>query len=112
MDDLVKRLSKGDHKVAVTRANGDVSELKDMIERDFVLIKFTQTKGGTELGFSLDRERSKWNASQLENGTGEITLVGELNLNYEDVRCIAQIELPSLEGHGKLELVSAPPASA
>lgn len=112
MDDLVNRLCQGEHKVEISRAKGDVSELKDMLERDFVLVKFTETKGGTELGFSLDRERSKWDASQLNNATGTITLVGELNLNYVDVRCSVDIELPSLKGNGKLELINTPTASA
>lgn len=112
MDDLVKRLSEGEHKVAVTRANGQLSELKDMIDRDFVLVKFTETRGGTELGFSLDKERSDVDSAKLASGTGTVKLVGDLNLNYVDVRCVAEIDLGSLAGKGKLEILESQPAGA
>ena len=112
MDDLVKRLSEGEHKVAVTRANGQLSELKDMIDRDFVLVKFTETRGGTELGFSLDKSRSDVDSTKLESGSGKVKLVGDLNLNYVDVRCVAEIDLGSLEGTGKLEILESQPTGA
>jgi hypothetical protein len=46
VDELVKRLSEGDHPVIASRAES-VVELKESIERGYVLIKFTETRGGT-----------------------------------------------------------------
>lgn len=112
MDDLVKRLSQGTHKVAITRANNDLSEFKAMIDRDFVLVKFTETRGGTELGFSLDKEHSDVDADKLAQGKGQIKLAGNLNLNYVDVRCLASIDLESLEGEGSLEVLNTEAVSS
>ena len=105
MDELVQRLSEGEHPMAVERAEGKVEELKAMIDRDYVLVKFTKTRGGTELGYRLDKERSKLDDADWEKETGKITLVGNLNLNYVDVRCVANIELPGMEGSGHLEIL-------
>lgn len=105
MNDLVKRLSEGDHPVEMTRCEGSVEELKAMVDRDYVLVKFTKTKGGTELGYKLDPERSKLDDADWEKETGTVRLVGELNLNYVDVRCVADIDLSTLEGTGHLEIL-------
>ena len=54
MNDLVKRLSEGSHEVEVSlRPERTVTLFKEMIDRGHVLIKFTQTNGGTELGVPL-----------------------------------------------------------
>ena len=50
MDELVQRLSQGDHRVVASRVDGSAEELKASIDRGYVLIKFTETKGRTELG--------------------------------------------------------------
>jgi len=53
MDELVQRLSKGSHPVLASRVKS-AGELKQSIERGYVLIKFTDTQGGTELGLRLE----------------------------------------------------------
>ena len=112
MDDLVKRLSKGDHPVIVGGHDASAEEFKAMIDRDYVLVKFTKTKGGTELGFPLDKERSKWEDADFEKGKGSVTVAGNLNLNYVDVKCVAEIDLSSLEGKGHLEVMEEAVADA
>jgi len=107
MNELVQKLSEGSHPVAIERADGDTSELKNMIDRDYVLVKYTGTRGGTELGYRLDNERSSLDGADWEGATGKITLVGNLNLNYVDVRCVADIDLSTLEGTGHLEVLGA-----
>lgn len=47
MDELVQRLSEGDHPV-VTRRADSAEELKQSIKRGYVLITFTDTQGGEE----------------------------------------------------------------
>jgi len=102
MDELVKMLSEGEHSVI---AEESAQDLKDMIDRDYVLVKFTDTKGGTELGFPLDKERSKLDGADWEKPGGSVTVAGPLNLNYHDVVCVAEIDLATLKGKGRLEVV-------
>ncbi len=99
MDELVKMLSEGEHPVVV---EDSAKDLKDMIDRDYVLVKFTGTKGGTELGFPLDKEKSDLEKADWDKGEGSVTVAGALNLNYVDVRCEATIDLATLKGEGHL----------
>lgn len=106
MNELVKRLTKKGNKVATERSK-NVTELKEQIDREFVLIKFTETKGGTELGYKIDPELSNFEDANFDEGRGSVLLAGELTLNYEKVRCVAKIDLTTLTGKGHLELISA-----
>jgi uncharacterized protein YbdZ (MbtH family) len=105
---LVDRLCDGDHHVVVSqRPEPTLNGLKEAIDSGYVRIKFTETKGGTELGFKLDKEASDLNGANFENGAGKVRLVGGLTLDYNRVRCIAEIDLSTLEGQGHLEKVEA-----
>ena len=113
MADLVQRLSQGQHPVEVSlRPERTVKALKDAVDRGYVHIRFTQTRGGTELGFALDRERSKLSDADFHQESGRLTIAGELSLDYTRVRCVAEIELPSLAGTGRLELLEEPATTA
>lgn len=105
---LVDKLCEGDHPVEVAlHPERTVALLKEAIDRNFVRIKFTNTRGGTELGVSLNREACDFNGADFENGTGKIHVEGGLTLNYVKVRCVAEIDLPTLEGKGHLMKVAA-----
>jgi hypothetical protein len=104
MSDLVQRLSIGEHPVeASVRPERTVNALRECLDRGYVHIKFTGTRGGTELGMPIDAERSDFGPADFEHESGRLTIVGELVLDYVKVRCIATIELPSLTGVGRLE---------
>lgn len=104
MNDLVQRLSAGRHPIEVgLRPHRTVNALKEGMDRGYVHIRFTDTRGGTELGFSVDRGRTDVSEADFNGETGRLTLVGELTLDYVRVRCVARIELPSLRGEGWLE---------
>lgn len=110
---LVDRLCEGDHAVEVgLRPEGTVKLFREAIDRDYVHIKFTETKGGTELGFRLDRTASDFNAAEFQNGKGRVHLEGNLTLNYVPVRCIADIDLSTLKGSGRLAKVDDKEVSA
>ena len=112
MNELVKRLSEGSHEVEVSlRPEKDIKRFREMLDRGHVLVKFTQTRGGTELGFPLDKSRSDLTQADLEAGTGKVRVAGELTLDYVPVRVIADIDLPSLQGKGHLEIVEKQPAA-
>jgi uncharacterized protein YbdZ (MbtH family) len=108
-DDLVGFLASGAHPVeAGLRPDKSVKRLQEALERGFVHIKFTDTRGGTELGFELDRGASDLSKADFEGGTGRIHVEGELTLNYQRVRCIADLDLATLTGEGHLERVPQP----
>lgn len=100
---LVERLCDGDHAVEVgLRPEKTVKVFKEAIDRDYVYIKFTQTKGGTELGFRLDRGGSDFSKANFEKGVGTAHVEGNLTLDYVKVKCVADIDLGMLAGTGRL----------
>jgi len=102
--DLVSFLSAGDHPVEVVVRNRGVpwQELKAGLDRGFLLIKFTDTRGGTEIGVRLDPAACKPAAASLAEGSGSVHLEGTLTLDYTPVRCVADVKLDTLEGSGRL----------
>ena len=106
MNDLVKRLSEGNHPVEVSlRPERTVKLFKEMLDRGHVLVKFTQTRGGTELGVPLDKSRSDLTQANFDTESGKVRVAGELTLDYVPVRVVADIDLPSLQGEGHLEIL-------
>lgn len=105
---LVDRLSEGEHTIEVgLRPEKTVKLFKEAIDRGYVHIRFTQTKGGTELGFRLDRGSSNFSAADFENGRGTVHIEGDLTLDYVRVKCVADIDLSTLEGNGHLVKLDA-----
>ena len=107
MNDLVRRLSEGSHAVEISlRPERTVKLFREMLDRGHVLVKFTQTQGGTELGVPLDKSRSDLTQANFGAETGKVRLCGELTLDYVPVRVVADIDLPSLQGQGHLEILA------
>jgi uncharacterized protein YbdZ (MbtH family) len=105
---LVDRLSQGDHPVQVgLRPERSAKLFKEAIDRNYVHIKFTQTRGGTELGFPLDSHASVFSAADFESGTGIAHVEGNLTLDYVRVKCVADIDLSTLQGKGYLVKLDA-----
>jgi hypothetical protein len=112
MSELVQRLSNGEHEVVASlRPAATAQALKECIDRGYVLVKFTGTRGGTELGITLDPQASVLASADFANGSGRVTLVGTLSLDYVDVRCVAEIDLATLAGTGHLEVLAQPEAA-
>ena len=104
MDELVQRLAEGDHPV-VTQRYKSAEELKQAIDRGYVLVKFTDTRGGTELGFRLDNVATNLRQADFSQATGRVHLVGGLTLNYVKVHGVADVDLATLAGQGHLEIL-------
>ncbi len=105
---LVQRLSEGDHPVEVSLRPEKTAKLfKEAVDRGYVHIKFTDTRGGTELGVRLDREATDLGNADFEGQTGRVRLAGGLTLDYVKVRLIAEIDLNTLTGKGHLDPVVA-----
>jgi len=106
MDELTERLTNGDHAVIVGGAQPSLPELRRRIEEiGYVSIKFTQTRGGTDLGMEVDRAACDLSGADFDQGTGSIHVEGTLVLNDDPVRLVADIELGTLAGTGHLVLV-------
>lgn len=103
-DPLVSQLSEGDHAVVVgLGADKSALAFKESLDRGYVYIRFTETRGGTELGLRVDRDRSDFSQADFANATGTAHVVGGLTLNYVPVRCVADIDLATRRGRGHLE---------
>jgi hypothetical protein len=104
MNELTERLATGDHPVTVGGPQPSLEDLKNRIDEiGWVHIKFTDTRGGTDLGIRLDREATDLSKADFEKGTGTIHVEGNLTLNYDPVRLFADIDLATLNGTGHLE---------
>jgi uncharacterized protein YbdZ (MbtH family) len=100
---LVEKLCEGDHPLeAGLQPEKTIKLFKEAIDRDYIHVKFTKTKGGTELRVRLDRKACDFSKADFENGIGTVHIEGGLTLDYVKVRCIADIDLKTFEGTGRL----------
>lgn len=98
-DDVVTYLSQGDHPIQVT--SGSVEQFLERVRSGYVSIKFTDTRGGTELGIRLDS-----GCGDTARGDGKVHIAGDLALNYQKVRLTAEVALDTLTGFGRLEVIA------
>lgn len=104
MDHLVKKLLIKQPVEFESRTDA-LEELKErLLDMKFVFITFPETKGGTELGINVDMDLTDVKNADFTRGTGTIHVVGTCELNYQKVRCIAEIDLSTKKGMGYLEL--------
>ncbi|WP_328497870.1 hypothetical protein OHS59_38070 [Streptomyces sp. NBC_00414] len=105
MDELTQRLSD-EQPVAVGGPKPTLEELRVRLEDiGTVFVKFTETRGGTDLGIRLDREASDFAGADFDEGIGTVHVEGTLVLNDDPVRCVADIDLATLRGTGRLVVV-------
>lgn len=103
MDELVQRLSEGEHPVSVGGPKPSLEEFQKRVEdMGYVFIKFTGTRGGTDLGVRVDKSATDLSQAHFAQRTGHAHVEGTLTLNYVKVRCAADIDLATLAGTGHL----------
>ncbi len=108
MSDLVNRLCQGDHPVEITvRPERTAAAVKECIDRGYIHVRFTGTRGGTELGLRLT-ENADISAADFDLQTGVVTLEGNLTLDYVPVTCHARVDLATWQGIGHLKPSSQP----
>lgn len=108
MSELVNKLSEGDHCVEISiRPEKTAKALQECIDKGYIHLKFTETRGGTDLYVPLDKEATDLGSSNFEKGTGIVKLVGSLTLDYIPVKCFAEIDLKTLSGKGRLQPVQS-----
>jgi hypothetical protein len=101
VNELTQRLSTS-QPVVMGGLNPSVEELQRRLEIGYVFIKFTETRGGTDLNLRLDRAAVDLSGTDFEKGTGTLHVEGLLILNDDPVRCIADLDLATLKGTGRL----------
>jgi hypothetical protein len=112
MNELTERLTV-DQPLVMGGSDPTVEELRNRTgEMGYVLVKFTETRGGTELGFPLDRDACDLSGADFDDGAGTVHVEGNLILNDDPVRCIADIDLATLKGTGRLALEEKAGATA
>ena len=105
MDDLVERLLNK-QPIDFESRTDSMEEVKErLIEMKFVFVTFTETSGGTELGINVDLDLTDIENADFDKGTGTIRVAGICTLNYQKVRCIAEVDLSTKKGAGYLELL-------
>ena len=103
MNELVQRLTEGDHPVRVGGPQPSLEEFQKRVQdMGYVFIKFTETRGGTDIGVKVDKNATDLSRADFERGTGVAHVEGTLTLDYVKVRCVADIELETLYGTGHL----------
>lgn len=103
--DLVTRLSDGWHPVEVVlRPERSAAAFAACLEREYVCLRFTGTRGGTDLGFAVPAAEQDVTGGDLNAATGRVRLSGRLRLDGVPVRCLAEIDLTTLAGTGRLEV--------
>ena len=112
MNELTERLTV-EQPIIMGGADPTVEELRERTgEMGYLLVKFTETRGGTELGFPLDRDATDLSRANFDEGTGTVHVEGHLILNDDPVRCITDIDLVTLKGTGRLKVEEKAAASA
>jgi len=107
MSDLVRKLTEGDHLVEARMGPEKTIEgFKAALDRGYVNVRFAASRGGTQLGFKVDKRLSDLTGADFDQRSGTVKICGDLTLDYERVRCVAEIELSTLSGRGHLELLS------
>jgi uncharacterized protein YbdZ (MbtH family) len=103
---LVARLSEGDHRVEVVNPGKDpLQRLRERIQLGHIMLRFPETRGGTELGVRFDPKALKLAGCDLDAGKGELRLQGDLTLDGTRVRVHADIDVASMAGRGRLEVL-------
>jgi uncharacterized protein YbdZ (MbtH family) len=103
IDPLVERLSTGSHPVAASRCS-TIGAFQECVERGYLHMRFTET--GTELGVRIDAAAQQRIGTEVARGAGTVRVESRLVLNDVPVRCVADIDLSSLAGSGRLEIVA------
>ena len=103
LNDLLERLTK-EQEVECARPEKTAIALKECIDRKYVHIMFKATE--TELGIQLYSPHCNFENANFDNAKGRVQLTGALTLNYEKVKCVADIDLSTCEGKGRLIAIS------
>lgn len=100
--DLVERLSTTQR----VEAGGPDPTAEDLRRRvqdlKYAFIRFPSTEGGTDLGMTVDEYATRTDGADFGAATGTVHIEGTLQLDFENLRCVADLDLATLSGEGRL----------
>lgn len=102
MSELVESLCRQQGRLAVGGPKPSLQSFRDAIRRRYVLLKFLETRGQTDLGMDLDWDACEVSERCLEAGQGSVHLEGRLTLDFVPVRLVADVDIESMMGTGQL----------
>jgi uncharacterized protein YbdZ (MbtH family) len=105
--DLVSRLAADQPVQVCERPESTAARFQESLTAGYVHLRFPGTSGGTEIGVRVDPAASDWAGADFAAGTGTVRLTGDLVLDFQPVRCHAEIDLAGLAGTGRLEPAAA-----
>lgn len=101
MDTLVAFLiSKQQPVRVVLKPEETLEEFVACMERKFVNLLFTDTKGGTEIGITITETSLK--ADEIHNSAEIFTLQGECSLNFEKIKVKVDLALKDFTGSAEV----------
>jgi uncharacterized protein YbdZ (MbtH family) len=107
-DSLPVRLSRDAQPIEVPlRPEPTTESFVRQIESGYVHVRFTATRGGTELGFPLDAATVEQIKGQVARGESPVQVSGQLTLDYVPIRCVADIDLATFTGTGRVDILTA-----
>jgi uncharacterized protein YbdZ (MbtH family) len=92
----------------VLRPECTTDRLVSQIKTGCLHIRFTGTRGGTDLAVEIEPAAVELMVAQVTGGENTLRISGELTLDYVPVRCIADIDTTTFAGTGKLEILTQP----
>jgi uncharacterized protein YbdZ (MbtH family) len=105
---LPVRLSQGPQKVELTlRPERTMEALARQVKTGYMHLRFTETRGGTELAIALEPTSAEQIENAIARGEKVMHVEGGVTLDYVPIRCRAEIDLPSFTGTCRVELVKA-----
>ena len=108
VESLPIRLSRGPQRVELNLGESPtIDELLRQVETGYVHVRFTETRGGTNLAIPLEAGVAERIKAQAAAGAGTVPVAGGITLDYVPVRCVADIDLATFTGTGQLELVAS-----
>ncbi len=100
---LVQRLAERDSAVSLDGPDEPAAILKRRIdELGQVSLRFTETAGPTTLAVAVDPAATDLSEANFDEGTGRLHIEGTLRLDYVAVRCVADLDLATRVGTGRL----------
>jgi hypothetical protein len=109
MSELVQRLRTEQPVEVSLSPEATADAFKAAMDRGYVHVRFTGTRGQTELGVRLDRDRTDASTADFGRRQGTVKIVGRLTLDYVPVVFQGTIDLATMAGTGRLEPVEPQP---
>ncbi|HEY2580017.1 MAG TPA: hypothetical protein VGI74_27205 [Streptosporangiaceae bacterium] len=102
MNELTERLTT-EQPVMMGGLDPSAEKLRQRVtDVGYVSIEFTGTRGGTDLNIKVDHDATDLSGADFEHGSGTVHVEGTVTLNGDPVRCVADLDLATLKGTGRL----------